>query len=215
MKKPSPSLHQPITAAVSRTMSTPTSPAPQPVHAIHTGTNHVLALIESEVQAHTAAAQREIVVLRAAFAGAQAQLEHANAHIDHLRVVLAMFGVTSGRDGEVAGYDKEWVWLSDALKSAEKEEEEEQAGPKSDPDAEDERSAVSLRSAGEDPMRDLARVRALLERRQARAKRWKDKFIEMEKERDELKKAMGHELDELQRQLQVLTGLSQSPHKSN
>ncbi|KAJ7668037.1 hypothetical protein B0H17DRAFT_1088435 [Mycena rosella] len=114
-----------------------------------------------------------------------------------------MFGVTCRRNGDVAGYDAEWSALFDALKAAD-------AG--ADPGAPDDTGDDSTRKNGDkvelhppiaNPMRDLARVRRLLERKRAEAKHWKEKAVEVEMERDEQKEAMGRELDALRRQLEL------------
>ncbi|KAJ7108740.1 hypothetical protein C8R44DRAFT_884776 [Mycena epipterygia] len=210
-------------------MSPPASPAnsqPMRSKAIHDGTESMIALIESEIHTHTAAAEKEIVDLRTTLAAVQAEaqqreaslegslasalssdtmaraeLKRANQHIDRLVDVLASLGVSCERNGEVIGYNEEWTLLLEALKAADSEEGSE---------AEDEgKKVVAMESRPDvaDAMRD---VRGLLERRQAKAKRWKEKFIEIEIDRDEQKKVMGSELDALRQQLELVQNQVQS-----
>lgn len=186
----------------------------------------MIALIESEIHAHTAGAEREIMDLHTTLAAVQAEarrreallegslasafssetlarveLKRANQHIDRLVDVLGSLGVSCRRNGEVIGYSEEWCLLLDALKAADSDEgsEAEDEGKKV--------AAVESRPNVADAMRD---VRGLLERRQAKAKRWKEKFIEMEIDRDEQKKVMGSELDALRQQLEVVQNQVQS-----
>ncbi|KAJ7436740.1 hypothetical protein FB451DRAFT_187261 [Mycena latifolia] len=201
--------------AMSVTPSSPGDGDRQPIRSksIHQGAERMIALIEAEIQVHTAIARKEIADLRAALedarrreeqarvgeGAARAQIQQTDKHIDSLVGLLAMFGVTCRRDGEVVEYAKEWGGLFDALEAVDVD-----AGSDAEDDVKAEQSPVDLSKAQiADPMRDLARVRLLLEKNQTEAERWMEKFLEMEMDRDEQKKAMGREVDALRRELKL------------
>lgn len=144
---------------------TPAAPPPTRLRSIHNSTECILALIDAEIHAHTAAARREL-------AGLRAQRQTQTACVARLVAALALFGVTCRRDGAVSGCDGEWRALFDVLDAADSE---------ADSDAEDgvmgdaaDPSATQVA----DPIRELGRVRRLLERKQAKAKRWKERCLE-------------------------------------
>ncbi|KAJ7109616.1 hypothetical protein C8R43DRAFT_179748 [Mycena crocata] len=203
----------------------------QPVRSnvIHEGAEQMFALIESEVHAHTAAAQREIADLRTALAtikedtwrreaALQAsiasavagqsmvrdQLQLANQNIERLVGVLESFGIFGRKDGEILGFDEEWCRLFQLLSAAGESPDEREEG----------KDAAESKPTGADPVRDVGRARLLLDKRQAQCNHWKERFIEMEMDRDEqkrMKKAMGLELDLLRRQLESAQNKSHVP----
>ncbi|KAJ7032036.1 hypothetical protein C8F04DRAFT_1360192 [Mycena alexandri] len=219
----SPTLHAPIHVPWTQ----PTQPQPLFWHALRQGADRMLAFIEAELQARGAAAEKEISDLRTALQDARwrqveaetaltsaravhkvvwAELQQAHTHIDRLVGVLASFGVPCRRTGEVIGYDKEWCWLFEALQR-EEENEEDISAADSKGDHSKRVNVESSSSSGADPVRDLRRARLLLERRQAKCERWKNKYLklEMEMDRDEQKKAMSKEMNELRRRLDAFT----------
>ncbi|KAJ6614590.1 hypothetical protein B0H10DRAFT_2221152 [Mycena sp. CBHHK59/15] len=179
--------------------------------AIHLGADRVVALIEAEIEAQTATAQKEIAELRASLAdarrreealendltilrssesAAKVELQQAREKTQRMLGVLSTFGISCRENGEVFEYDAEWCWLFEALKP---DGEHSEAGEENE-DGEDS-------SANADPIRDLARARMLLGKRQARAKRWKEKYYALERDRNE---GMTREIAELRRQLTLV-----------
>lgn len=186
---------------------------PIPSSSIHQSADRMVALIESEIQAHTAAANKELAELRAVVEDARrreasleaalanahaehgtlrAQLQMADENADRLVGVLASLGVTCRKSGELMGYSEEWRALFDALKAD---------GESTDKDEGEETVHMEEDSSAGEPMQDLARVRLLLEKRQKKYERWKNKCLEMKRDFDQQKGVMSGRIEALQQYL--------------
>ncbi|KAJ6557922.1 hypothetical protein B0H19DRAFT_1070518 [Mycena capillaripes] len=179
---------------------------PIPSTSIHQSADRMLQLIEAEIHAHTAAAEQEITefravldaarrreaALQAALTSAHEELQLTNQNIERLLDALGSVGVSCQRSGEVVGYSTEWVYLFEALNA-----DDESPSPEDEEEGKEMRALESKSTEIAEPLRDLARARLLLERRQTKCKRWKHKFFAMQRDRDEQKKTISTQMDGL------------------
>lgn len=104
---------------------------------------------------------------------------------------LATFGIFCRENGEIYRYNAEWRRLFEELKEDEEDSDAEDLG------AEKGEVVTNSQQQTADPLRDLSRLRVLLERRRAEAKRWRSMYSEMEKERDGLKAELTRQLEQI------------------
>ncbi|KAJ7185839.1 hypothetical protein C8R46DRAFT_1061874, partial [Mycena filopes] len=174
-----------------------------PSHALHEGADRMLAFIDAALQAQEQDTTRLRAALQdahwrqiaaeTALSRAREELQHASRHIDRLVYVLASFGVCCRPTGEVVGYDPQWRWLFETLRREEAASNEDSINAPPIPSSESKGATADKTEMQEnqaDPVRDLSRARLLLEKRQASCERWKNKYLEMEMDRDELKKVV-------------------------
>ncbi|KAJ7634526.1 hypothetical protein FB45DRAFT_469038 [Roridomyces roridus] len=192
---------------------------------LHKGAISIFALVEAEIEAHTAAAAQEADELRRMIVSMQEsarQREQAYERaLADLRAVregstlaqanerlvgrLAELGVVCRADGEVLGYDAAWSRLFDALATTGDDcpdpwQPGERERPLTlSPTLPDSDSEVPPSVAG--PLRDVVRAERILKRREERSRGWRQKLIDRQRTWEEQRKALGDEVGRLRHHL--------------